>query len=238
MSESTTGLTIGGRYLRGEVIDLSQQTRAGMLVPPALQAAGQGVRIERLATHEERGFVASTYQTVIHAGTHVDAPLHFVAGGKLLHELGIGPWVGFGYVADCREVGANQQISRELLEARAEAVRPGEILLLCTGWGEQMWGRPEYWSDSPTISEDAATWCVERGVKTVGFDCFQEQAAKRTRIEPADYVVHKVLLGQQIGIVEHLTNLSRIVGEAPYVVILPVNLVDAEGAPARAIAIV
>ena len=238
MSEITSGLTIGGRTLRGEVIDLSQQTRTGMLVPSALQAAGQGVRIERLATHDERGFVASTYTTVIHAGTHVDAPIHFVAGGKLLHELGIEPWVGFGYVADCRDVGANQAVTREVLDARAGAVGPGEILLLCTGWGERLWGRPEYWSDSPVISEDGAAWCVERGVKAVGFDFFQEQAAKRARIEPADYVVHKVLLGRDIGLVEHLTNLSRIVDERPYVVILPVNLVDAEGAPARAIAIV
>lgn len=235
---SVSPITLGAVPLRGEPIDLSQETQSGMLVPPALQAGGHGVRIERLATHGANGFEASTYSTVIHAGTHVDAPIHFVAGGKLLHEMPLDWWVGPAYVADLLDVGSNGAITRELLEARASEVRTGEGLLMCTGWGEQMWGRPEYWSDSPYLTPDGAEWCVERGIRMAGFDFFQEQAAKRSQIRPEDYVVHKLLLGRDIGLVEHLTNLTRIVGRAVYVVVLPLKLIDAEGSPARAIAIV
>jgi kynurenine formamidase len=41
-----------------------------------------------------------------------------------------------------------------------------------------------------------------------GFDFFQELAAKRDRVVPEDYVMHKIMLGRGVLLVEHLATLS------------------------------
>lgn len=41
----------------------------------------------------------TTVTTLLHVGTHVDAPSHFRPGGKTLDD--VGPFVGYGVVVDC-----------------------------------------------------------------------------------------------------------------------------------------
>lgn len=221
---------------RGAPIELTHPIKAGMLVPPPLYKAGYGVALERIATHERQGAEVSKYTTVIHAGTHVDAPSHFIEGGQRMEEIDVTRWAGPAYVLDLRDVGANQPVTGALLEERGKDVRRGDLALLCTAWGEKLYGSPEYWQDSPYLSGDGAEWLVERGVKAAGFDFFQELAAKRDRLVPEDYVVHKTTLGNGVLLVEHLANLSRIVGRRVYAATLPIYLSGSEGAPARAVA--
>jgi kynurenine formamidase len=207
-----------------------------MLVPPPLYKAGYGVALERVASHESHGAEVSQYSTIIHAGTHVDAPSHFIPGGQRMEDLDITRWVGPAEVLDLRDVGANQPVSGALLEERGRSVRVGDLVLLCTGWGEQRYGQLEYWQDSPYLTADGAEWLVERGVKAAGFDFFQELAAKADRIAPEQYVVHRITLGSGVLLVEHLANLSPLAGRRVYAATLPLYLVGSEGAPARAVA--
>jgi arylformamidase len=207
-----------------------------MLIPPALRAAGQRVTIAPLATHKRHGFVATHFAAVVHSGTHVDAPRHFIAGGARLGELGLAPFLGTASVVDVRDIAARQPVTAAILEARAPR-RPGLIYLLCSGWGETRWGSDEYWADAPFLGDDAADWLVDSGAKAVGFDFFQERAARAEMVRPELYTTHRVLLGAGIPLVEHLTNLLPLAGREVFFICLPWYLAGAEGAPARAVAI-
>ena len=220
----------------GAPIDLTHPVRPGMLVPPPLYKAGYGVALERVISHESHGAEVSKYTTIIHAGTHVDAPSHFIEGGQRMEDIEIGRWAGPAYVLDLRDVGPNQAVTGALLEERGRDVRPGDLALLCTGWGARKYGLVEYWQDSPYVTEDGAEWLVERRVKAAGFDFFQELAAKGDRVVPEDYVMHKTTLGNGVRLREHLPNLSRLAGRRVYAAALPLYLVGSEGAPARAAA--
>jgi arylformamidase len=131
-------------------------------------------------------------------------------------------------VLDLRDVGPNRAVTGALLEERGREVRPGDLALLCTGWGEQRYGELAYWHDSPYLTAEGAEWLVERRVKAAGFDFFQELAAKRDRVVPQDYVTHKITLGNGVLLVEHLANLSPLAGRRVYAATLPLYLVGSE----------
>ncbi len=65
------------------LIDLSQPYRNGMfsqkLFPPVL--------VERCVRIEERGVNVTCVSAAVHAGTHVDAPCHFVPGGRSADQI-------------------------------------------------------------------------------------------------------------------------------------------------------
>ncbi len=223
-------------WLEGRLHDLSHPMADGMLIPPALRRAGQRVTIEPIATHQRHGFEAGRFAAVVHSGTHVDAPRHFVADGARLGELGLAPFIGPAHVVDLRGLGANEPVTARLLEQRAHA-RPGFIYLLCSGWGEACWGTEAYWSEGPYLADDAAEWLVANGARAVGFDFFQERAARHDIVRPELYTTHRTLLAAGIPLIEHLTNLTPLVGRDVFFICLPWYLAGAEGAPARAVAL-
>jgi kynurenine formamidase len=87
------------------------------------------------------------------------------------------------------------------------------------------------------LSEDGAKWLVTRKPKAVGVDFFEEYSARLKDFKPDDFVVHKIILGAGIIIIEHLTNLNKVSKERVKLYILPLKLMISEAAPARAIAI-
>ena len=78
------------------------------------------------------------------------------------------------------------------------------------------------------LLEDAASWIVQRGIRLVGIDYLSIQ---KFHDGPA---VHQILLGAGVAVVEGL-DLSRAVPGNYELICLPVAIVGAEGAPARAV---
>ena len=70
----------------------------------------------------------TSFSMCAHNGTHVDAPRHFIAGGKSVDELPLSAFVGLAYVAEC-EGDISAQAAREILR-KAESARSGEMPLL------------------------------------------------------------------------------------------------------------
>ena len=126
-----------------------------MSVPPAAQKAGLGVETKTVSTHKEKGIKVSTYSTVIHAGTHVDAPEHVFEGGKSVDQTELTNWVGFGKVISVVNKKENEPITRDDLSSSGK-IEPRRMLLIHTGWGDRMWGTKRYWDISPYLTKDAA----------------------------------------------------------------------------------
>lgn len=128
--------------------------------------------IKRKAEH---GVNAQYIQTSNHMGTHIDAPRHFVTGGKTIDELPLEWLYGDGVIVDLSgELDELDVYTPEMIESRVE-VREGDILLLHTGWGRfaQFGEQPDeekYIHRHPGAHPDLVPWLLDKKIHIWGVD--------------------------------------------------------------------
>jgi kynurenine formamidase len=160
--------------------------------------------------------------TQMHVGTHIDAPLHMIDEGKRIDEIPVDSFVGNGVLIDAN---GKKEIGRDVLEN--VEIKPGDIALVCSGFGGKF-EKKEYFPGSPFLTVDFANAIVARGVKMLGMDFSGPDIDD-------SWPVHKILLGNNILIIENLFNLEKLQGEEFEIIALPLNIVS-DGSPARVIA--
>ncbi len=199
-----------------QYIDLTRLFTATMPVYP-----GDPVpELVRIADIVPDGYTDYRINTGMHVGTHMDAPLHMIEHGKYLSEMNIERFFGKGHLIDARA----KDISADLLEGRT--IHPGDMILLFTGCGEKF-GSSEYYEQYPEVSEDFARKAVELGVSIVGMDTPSP--------DRSPFNVHKILLGNDILIIENLTNLENLIDVKDFEVIALPAKFQTEAAPVRVI---
>lgn len=177
-------------------IDLSQPVYHGSPNCPAHPP----VRAEILKDHPDSGWRVELLTLASHTGSHVDAPLHKIAGGKSLDDIPLESWCGPAFIADLRGIGPDARITAEVLASKLPGDVRDRIVLLCTGWGDRRAKTDEWLRRSPCLSEAGASWLVERGVRGVGIDHYSIGGGT----EPTNERVHTVLLGAGLWVVEEL----------------------------------
>jgi arylformamidase len=156
-----------------------------------------------------------------HAGTHVDAPYHFIAGGATVDELPLEILMGKVRVLD---LSARDKIDRAQLEACD--LRDDLRVLLRTRMSGQL-RKPQFQSDFVYLTEDAAEYLAQAGLRLVGIDYLSiEQFGNH------DFPAHKALLSAGVVIVEGL-DLSDVEAGEYDMICLPLRIAGADGAPAR-----
>src|SRR3954451_4349617 len=109
------------------------------------------VKSEFIATHEKDGWQCELLTLSNHTGSHVDAPLHKIAGGKSLDDLPLSTWVGPAWLVDLRDSAADRRITDAVLQAALPKLPADAIVLLCTGWGERRAKTTEWHHHSPFV---------------------------------------------------------------------------------------
>lgn len=188
-----------------------------------------------------------------HAGTHVDAPSHYLRDGDSSEKIDLSKLIGPAAVVDLRhldgeaENGASPAITVAQLEAWEEEhgrFEAGEVVLLLTGWTDEHYVRGEdgrAFLHEPVVLQsrpawpapepDAAIFLHERGVTTVGIDAPSVGSAEEGN------EVHRAGLSREMAFIEGLTNLGRLPARGASFVFLPLKIAVASGAPGRAIAV-
>jgi arylformamidase len=205
--------------------DATLPLRAGMPTYPG----EEGPRLE-LIKARARGDAADVCKLTLalHTGTHVDAPAHFIDGGKTIEALPLEVLVGPCQVVS---IAGRPDVGAADLEALfpAGGAVPDRLLLRTrnSDGPRPLLLQDAFTTDFAAIGHDAARWLVDRGVRLVGIDYLSIEpfAAK----EP---LTHRVLLGAGVVAVEGV-DLSRIAPGAYRLFCLPAHLVGADGAPAR-----
>lgn len=161
----------------------------------------------------------------VHAGTHVDAPYHFLPEGKTIEKLNLNLLIGRVYVLHLPDVDL---ITAAVLDQAQLPPRTRRVLFKTRN--SEYWARGEnrFQTDFVGLSPDAATYLVQRGVKLVGVDYLSVAPYKKSR------PTHEVLLKAGVVIVEGL-DLSAVSQGRYTLFCLPIKLVGSDGAPARAI---
>jgi arylformamidase len=205
-----------------QVIDLTLTTYHGM----------RGVEITPNTSIEHEGFNTTDLRLYSHAGTHADAPRHFLNDGRTLEAVDLNKCVGPALVIDVTHKTANSLITVEDLGGRAQAIGPGSRVLLATGWDAHA-ELPDYRTSFPRISRELARWLVERGIWLVGVET-PSVAALHNRAELTE--VHQTLLRGEVVIVECLTRLCELPQEV-FFIALPLKIQGGDGSPVRAAAL-
>lgn len=161
-------------------------------------------------------------ETGLHAGTHMDAPLHMIPGGKKLSEFSVEKFVAQGHLIDAR---GKEEINVSLLDNKN--IQQGDCVLIYTGFDEKF-GTPEFYTDYPVLAEDFARELVDIGISFIGMDTPSP--------DNAPYAVHRILLGSDILIIEGLCNLNELATISSFEVIALPAKFEAEAAPIRVVA--
>jgi len=167
---------------------------------------------------------------VVHHGTHLDAPNHFIEDGPAFDNIPsdrlYGRCVTYGI-----DVGPLEYITADHLENAKPEVRPGDVLLINTGWWKKI--NSNDYRDHPSLDISAANWLVDNKIKLVGVDFSTPDIAAHLRKPNFTFPVHHVLLSEGILIAEHLTNLDNITNKVSEVIFGALNIYGSDGAPSR-----
>jgi len=158
-----------------------------------------------------------------HTGTHVDAPYHFVEGGKRLHEIPLEQLTGKATVF---EIAGVRSIGLGNLEHRKW---DGIERVLFKTDNSQHWQDEKFYEEFIYLEPDGAEFLVQRGIQLVGIDYLSIDEFKSEK-----HPTHFALLTRDIVILEGL-NLSKVPAGEYTLFALPLNLQDADGAPSRVI---
>ena len=168
-----------------------------------------------------------------HQGTHLDAPFHFYDDGKTVDQMRLEQFYGPATLVDLApgsHLAPKTPLTVEMFEAHAATFERGAKIIYRTGWS-RAFGTPEFFSDFPTLTLDAARWMAGRRIGLLGMD---------TPTPSTDWKeCHHILLerGVEIVIVEGLTNLEQLPQRLTFIG-FPLNLTGRDGAPIRAVALV
>lgn len=199
------------------IIDISMTIHEGMQVYKNKDE--KRPKIYNTVNHQTGKVHESRIDIDVHCGTHVDAPLHMLAGGETIETIGLEQLVGPARVLDLTHV--NDAITKE--DLLPHGIQRGERILLKTKSSLT----DEFLMDFVYLREDGAQYLIERGVKLVGTDALGIERAQ------PEYTTHRPLLRNNIVIVEGL-RLGHVEPGSYWLVIAPLKLTGIDAAPARA----
>jgi arylformamidase len=155
----------------------------------------------------------------------VDAPSHFLVNGATVEQLSLEVLIGTAVVAYLPKVSAIAASDLEDL-----ALPSGIERLLLRTRNSELWeaGVAEFRKDYVALTLDAAQWVVDQNISLIGVDYLSVQRYGDSAL------THQVLLESGVVILEGL-NLADIKPGGYELICLPIRLVGAEGAPARAV---
>jgi arylformamidase len=199
----------------------------------SLVSGEKGIDIEPARRLETDGWNAAILSLYSHCGTHIDAPVHFGVGSETIDRIAIENFTGPAWVADLRPIEPRALIEPRHLGTIANQFKPGESLLICTGWSE-FYGQDKYRDELPRISAELAQWCVEKKVRMLGVE--PPSVADVNNIEELT-TIHQILFKGGVIVVEGLANLASLSKPKVTFIALPLKISGGDGAPARAVAI-
>lgn len=131
--------------------------------------------VKYIKRKSEHGVNAQYIMTSNHMGTHLDAPRHFVTGGKTIDQLPLEWLYGEGVIVDLSDMLDDLDIFRpEDIEARVE-VKDGDILFIHTGWSKyaQFGSEPDeerYIQRHPGPHHSIVDWLISKKIHLWGVD--------------------------------------------------------------------
>jgi kynurenine formamidase len=197
------------------------------------------------ATIEEDGYYLQEWRLFEHTGTHVDAPGHFTAGGRLAPELRIEELVTPAVVIDISSRAADEPDTVVTIDdVRAHERRHGRIpddaaVLMNSGWGTRFDDPQAYRGADPAgtlhfpgFGADTCQWLLEhRRIRSLGVDTLSIDPGVSTTFD-----THLLLTGADRYGLENLASLDGVPPTGATIVVGLIPFEEGSGGPARVLA--
>ncbi|HCG63736.1 MAG TPA: hypothetical protein DEZ27_08070 [Sphaerochaeta sp.] len=211
------------------IIDLSYELTDTMLVYPK----NRRPVMEWLGRDNSEGYNLTYLQMIVHTGTHVDSPLHFIGDGETIDAIPLDRLYGKTRLFSFKNPPKSQEIKIADIMDDPDKLEESSIFVLRTGI-EDFAEQSSYNYLYPVPSKELIELLIKKNIKAYMTDA--------TSIDPVGVEVsenHLSILGAGIPIVENLCNLASLADYGSFdISALPLRLVGREGSPCRAIAIV
>ena len=150
-----------------------------------------------------------------HNGTHIDAPFHFIKGGKTVDEIDLDAFVGMAYVAEHRGIVTRDNAAKIIEKAKNHNPQAAKRILI---------------KGDIEVSLEAAKVFASSDILLLG----NEPQTVGPQDEPM--AVHLALLGADVILLEGI-RLADVPEGMYFLNAAPLNLAGADGAPCRAVLI-
>jgi arylformamidase len=214
-----------------ELVDLSHTIRHGLVTYKGLPAP---IICDYLSREESRSryaagteFQIGKIEMVGNTGTYLDSPFHRYADGKDLAGLTLENLADLDGIVIRASYTENLAVGPEYFKDKELR---GRAVLVHTGW-DSRWNTEKYYDNHPFLTTEAAEYLVKAGARLVGIDSHNIDDT-RTNTRP----VHSTLLGAEVLIVEHLTNLAQLPDEGFQFSAIPPKFEGVGTFPVRAFA--
>ncbi len=191
-----------------KIYDISQEVFGCKVFP------GDPSPVKETMLSIEKGDVCNltAFRMCAHNGTHVDAPCHFIDGGKTIDEVDPDRFIGYAYVVEHEGNVTAEDAERFIAEAKKINEEAAKRILV---------------KGDATVIEEAAKVFAKEGIRLFGNE------SQTVGPEDAPKAVHMIMLGAEIVLLEGI-RLGAVPSGVYLLNAIPLNLGGSDGAPCRA----
>jgi kynurenine formamidase len=206
-----------------------------------------GIEMQKQFDLQKDGFNLFWWRIIEHAGTHLDAPIHFAAAGATVDKIDVTSLVAPLAVIDVAAQAAQNAdftVSRHDIEAwegRHGRLPDGCCVAMHSGWAQHVGNAAKYAGKDaagvfhfPGFAPDAAEWLTrERRVAGIAVDTLSLDHGPSK-----DFRTHTLWLGSGRWGLENVAHLDRVPPAGATLVVGLPKVKDATGGPTRLMALV
>ena len=229
-------------FLKGRIIDLSQEIYQGMPVYPGhlktviwthLSHEECGRQLGTGFSYETRGIMVCD-----HGPTHIDSVSHLSRDpdAPSVEEIPLEHCITSALCLDVSDIPQKTQFGRKKIEDELGrcrlGIRRGDTLLFYTAQYDRYYGRPEYMTDYPGLDREATEFIIDQGCVNFGVD-----SPSPDMWYDKTYPCHTTCAKWRITHIENLCNLDKLIGKRFTFIALPLKIRNGTGSPLRPVAI-
>ena len=194
-----------------KIYDISQEVFNCQVYP------GDPMPEKRELKSMERGelYNLTVFNMCAHNGTHIDAPRHFIQGGKTVDEISMDAFIGMAYVAEHSGVVTDNDATEIIAKAKKQNMEAAKRILI---------------KGEVEVSLEAANVFASSNILLLGNEP-QSVGPQETPM-----AVHLALLSADVILLEGI-RLAAVSEGVYFLNAVPLNLAGAEGSPCRAVLI-
>ena len=194
-----------------KIYDISQEVFNCQVYP------GDPMPEKRELKSMEKGelYNLTVFNMCAHNGTHIDAPRHFIQGGKTVDEISMDAFIGMAYVAEHSGVVTDNDATEIIANAKKQNMEAAKRILI---------------KGEVEVSLEAANVFASSNILLLGNEP-QSVGPQETPM-----AVHLALLSADVILLEGI-RLSAVPEGVYFLNAAPLNLAGTDGSPCRAVLI-
>lgn len=243
-----SAVSLAGSFDRRNLVDLTYELNDATIAWPTTRPFHRDETAWGV-TPQGYWYASADFFISEHAGTHIDAPIHFAQGQLSVDRIPVDRLIAPAVVVDAGEAVAQDPDYRLRIEdiraweSRHGPIPAGAVVVMRTGWGRHWPDRQAYLGSKtpddtttlhfPGFSKEAALFLVkERTIVGVGID-----TASIDHGPSRDFIVHQIINGAGFYGLENIAHLDQVPEAGALFIALPVKITNGSGGPVRLIGV-